>query len=129
YWLFLTSGFRTYRFLPVFWREFHPRFDVPVPDEQKRLLDFLAAERYGAQYDAACGIVRFANPQRLRDGLSGIPAGKTDDPHVAFFLEKNPGHAAGDELVCLCDLSAENLTPAGRRMVGARTHETVCSHC
>ena len=27
YWLLLSSGFRTYRFLPVFWREFHPRFD------------------------------------------------------------------------------------------------------
>src|SRR4051794_21991317 len=25
YWLLLTSGFRTYRFLPVFWREFFPR--------------------------------------------------------------------------------------------------------
>ena len=24
YWLLLTSGFRTYRFLPVFWREFFP---------------------------------------------------------------------------------------------------------
>jgi len=26
YWLLLTSGFRTYRFLPVFWREFFPSF-------------------------------------------------------------------------------------------------------
>ena len=25
WWLFLTSGYRTYRFLPVFWREFWPR--------------------------------------------------------------------------------------------------------
>jgi hypothetical protein len=28
YWLLLTSGFRTYRFLPVFWREFYPRFNA-----------------------------------------------------------------------------------------------------
>ena len=27
FWLLLTSGFRTYRFLPLYWREFHPRFD------------------------------------------------------------------------------------------------------
>ena len=28
YWLLLTSGFRTYRFLSVFWREFYPRYDA-----------------------------------------------------------------------------------------------------
>ena len=28
YWLLLTSGYRTYRFLPMFWREFHPRYDA-----------------------------------------------------------------------------------------------------
>ena len=122
-WLFLTSGFRTYRFLPVFWREFYPRFDAPMPADRKRLLDFLAAERYGTQYDAASGIVRFTRPQRLRDALGGIPPGKNGDAHVAFFLERNPCHAAGDELVCLTDLTDENLTPAGRRMAGARTHE------
>ena len=31
YWLLLTSGFRTYRFLPVFFRDFHPRFDAATP--------------------------------------------------------------------------------------------------
>jgi hypothetical protein len=31
--------------------------------------------------------------------------------YVAFFLSRNPGHAAGDELVCLTELSPANLTP------------------
>ena len=38
------------------------------------------------------------------------------DRHVAFFAEKNPGHERGDELICLTELSYENLTAAGRRM-------------
>ncbi len=117
YWLLLTSGFRTYRFLPVFWREFHPRFDAPPPPVVQRLIDRLARERFAGQYDAAGGIVRFARPQRLRGSLAEIPPGRTADPHVAFFLARNPGHAGGDELVCLTELSAANLTPAGRRMV------------
>jgi hypothetical protein len=32
-------------------------------------------------------------------------------------MERNPGHADGDELVCLAELSDANLTAAGRRMV------------
>jgi hypothetical protein len=35
---------------------------------------------------------------------------------VAFFLEKNPGHGQGDELVCLAEVSPTNLTRAGLRL-------------
>jgi hypothetical protein len=115
-WLLLTSGFRTYRLLPLFWREFFPRHGAPTPESWRALSDRLAGERFGTAYDATAGIVRFPAPQRLRDTLSGVPAGRLDDPHVAFFLSRNPGHAGGDELVCVAELSPANLTPAGRRM-------------
>lgn len=121
YWLLLTSGFRTYRFLPVFWREFFPRFNQPTRAETQCLIDHLAREKFGPAYDAARGIVRFARPQRLRPALAALPPGKAADPHVAFFLARNPGHLDGDELVCLTELTEANLTPAGRRMVDRPT--------
>jgi hypothetical protein len=117
YWLLLTSGFRTYRFLPVFWREFYPRFDAPIPARLHKLRDHLAHERFGEQYDSLAGLVRFLRPQRLRGQLKLIPAERLTDPHVAHFLAHNPGHVAGDELVCLTELCPENLTAAGRRMI------------
>lgn len=117
YWLLLTSGFRTYRFLPVFWREFFPRHTAPTPLHAQRLLDHLARTRYGNGYDAAAGIVRFPNPQMLRGPLGAWPAGRAKDAHVAFFLARNPGHAHGDELACLTEIRDSNLTAAGRRML------------
>jgi hypothetical protein len=116
-WLLIASGFRTYRFLPVFWRDFAPRHDRPTTAAERALMERLAGERFGACYDPAAGVVRFAEPQVLRDGLGGIPQGRLADPHVAFFTHANPGHARGDELVCLADLGDHNLTPAGRRAV------------
>ncbi len=117
YWLLLSSGFRTYRFLPVFWREFWPRHGADPSVSHAALISALARERFGRCYDELAGVVRFAHPQRLRGPLAVIPDGKADDPHVRFFLERNPGHAAGDELVCLTELSDDNLTATGRRMV------------
>jgi len=117
YWLLLSSGFRTYRFLPVFWREFWPRHDAAMPDDVRALMEDLAARRFGESYDAAAGVVRFEAPQRLRDHLAAVPDGKSSDPHVRFFLDRNPGHANGDELVCLTELGDGNLTAAGARMV------------
>lgn len=119
WWLLLTSGFRTYRFLPVFWREFWPRHDAMTPPETQDLLDFLATGRFGACFSPETGVVRFSEPQVLREGLDEIPEGRLGDPHVASFLQKNPGWVRGDELVCLTELAEGNLTPAGRRMWGS----------
>lgn len=129
FWLLLTSGFRTYRFLPVFWREFFPRFNRATPPALQRLLEQLARERFSEQFDATSGIVRFRQPQQLRNGLSQVAAGRRDNPHVAFFLARNPGHANGDELVCLTELCPENLTSAGRRMTASQTCATHGDHC
>jgi hypothetical protein len=128
FWLLLTSGFRTYRFLPVFWREFFPRFDALMPHVIRRMLNQLAKERFGNQFDSDMGVVCFTNPQRLKDGLEKIPEGRADDPHVSFFLLRNPGHANGDELVCLTELCSENLTAAGRRMTSPPVYAVQSDH-
>jgi len=121
WWLLLTSGFRTYRFLPVFWRDFWPRHDAPTPAGARQRLDALAGERFGALYRAEEGVVRFPEPQVLREGLAVVPAGRRADPHVEFFLARNPGWRRGDELACLTEIAESNLTPAGRRMWHARS--------
>jgi hypothetical protein len=121
YWLLLTSGFRTYRLLPVFWRQFYPRYDAPTPACVQALVNDLAAERLGQWFRNANGLAQFAKPQVLREGLDDIGQGRLHDPHVAFFLQRNPGWCRGDELVCLTEISFENLTAAGRRMWGVTT--------
>jgi hypothetical protein len=120
YWLLLSSGFRTYRFLPVFWKNFWPRYDAPMSSDEAALRDLFSRERFGGLYDAQAGVVRFTSPQKLRGALAVVPEGRAEkDPHVAFFLKQNPGWRAGDELVCVAPLGDENLTAAGRRIVKA----------
>lgn len=121
FWLLLTSGFRTYRFLPVFWREFFPRFDAPTPPAMQCLLERLARDRFGTQFDPRAGVVKFTRPQRLQAGLEQVSSNRVNDPHVAFFLARNPGHGNGDELVCFTELCSGNLTAAGRRMMTPQT--------
>lgn len=115
YWLLLTSGYRTYRFLPVFFRSFHPRYDAEE-DGVRAMLDAIAREQFGPRYDPSSGLVRFAQPYVLADDLLDVPHGKSTDPHVQCFLERNPGFVVGDELACLTRIHDDNLTAAGRRM-------------
>jgi hypothetical protein len=119
YWLLISSGFRTYRFLPLFWREFFPRYDVATLPQAQELLDFLATERFGEHYDPRTGIVHLDCPQVLREDLRRIESGRLRDPHLAFFARRNPGHVHGDELVCLTELSPLNMTMATVRLMRA----------
>jgi hypothetical protein len=116
HWLLLVSGFRTYRLLPVFWREFFPCYSAPTPLGVRAVMDSATKALFGDSYSAAEGIVRFPEPQRLRTELSCIPDSRLADPHVRFFVERNPGHVNGDELACWTRLSHDNLTAAGTRM-------------
>jgi hypothetical protein len=62
--------------------------------------------------------VQLDRPQVLAGDLVDVPAGRAADPHVRFFLERNPGFVRGDELVCLTRIADDNLTRAGLRMAG-----------
>jgi hypothetical protein len=119
FWFLIASGYKTYRFLPVFFRRFFPRFDVHTPRFEARALEVLGARKFGAQFDAQNGIVQLHSATPLREGVAHISSARLGDPHVAFFARANPGHARGDELACLCEIAPENLSRAGKRMLEA----------
>ena len=117
YWLLISSGYKTYRFLTVFYKEFYPRYDVPTPPDIQSLMEHLASQRFGSDYHCEEGLVRFrdgATP--LREGVAEVTDQRLHDPHVAFYLERNPGYIDGDELVCITRVHPDNFTAAGRRM-------------
>jgi len=118
YWLLTSKGYKTYRFLPVFFHHFQPCRGKSASAFEEGLLKSVAARRFGARFDAATGILR-AEPgaQRLRDGVAELDDRRIRDPHVAFFQQQNPGHAHGDELVCLARFHPDNLKPYIRRQL------------
>ena len=117
YWFLISSGYKTWRFLPLFFRRFYPSMDAAMPPDVRRLLDAFAIQRFGTQYLPERGIVRFREPTPLRRGVADITPERLRDPRVAFFARMNPGHEEGDELACIAELSRANLTRAGLRMI------------
>lgn len=116
YWLLLSGGFRTYRYLPLFFREFVPRSAAPDP-ALLALRDALAGARFGSRFDALRGVVTLDAPTPVRPGLGAPDARDLADENVRFFCSANPGWQRGDELAGLASLSTANLTPAARRML------------
>jgi hypothetical protein len=118
FWFLICSGYKTFRFLPVFFRRFYPNPESRTPGEIQRILDALGKAKFDERYDAASGVVRLAQATPLRRGIADVTEQRMRDPLVAFFTSMNPGHAQGDELACITEISRSNLTRAGERMVG-----------
>lgn len=112
WWVLLSKGHRTYRFLPLYFRRWHPmpgrRAEAPELD----LLDRFCRRRYGHAWKSAQGLVVFEPLRdRLNDEEAVIPERKRQDPYVSYFLSRNPGFARGDELACLAEIAETNMNP------------------
>lgn len=121
YWFLISKGYKTYRFLPLFFHEFYPRYDAATPARYADVINALARSKFPLAYDGERGIVK-AGPCgcRLRTGIADITPDRIRDPHVRFFAERNPRHALGDELCCIAPLTPGNLTPVAHRAMGSR---------
>ena len=111
YWLLVSKGHRTFRYLPAFARQYWPR---PESDAHLRLVaNNIATRIFGARYDPARGVILAdtACPTALRPEFQAMDRARMSNKHVQYFLAQNPHHDAGEELVCLCELSVENLRP------------------
>jgi len=118
YWLLTSKGYKTYRFLPVFFREFQPCYHRGLSDFEIKLLHGVASNRFGERFVPASGILRAApDSQHLKEGIADLDEHRLRDPHIAFFQQRNTGHARGDELVCLARFHPDNLTSYIRRQL------------
>ncbi|MBC7894922.1 MAG: hypothetical protein H7066_05895 [Cytophagaceae bacterium] len=110
YWFLISKGYRTYLLLANSFPHAIPRRDRPDDPRLGSLLDTLAAGRYGAQYDRRTRIIRLTTAHdRVRDGAAPVTERHLQNPHVRFFVERNPEHQAGDELACLAHVRLQDI--------------------
>lgn len=126
YWFLISKGFRTYRFLPVFFNRFWPTPNQETPPAMVALLAAVAACRFGESFDPANGLIRIAGSDRLAPALADIPSARLRDPHIAYFLARNPGYAQGDELACLAPIRRDNLNAYAQRVIRGTTPVWQC---
>ena len=123
YWFLISAGYKTWRYLPTFFVAYAPHPDLRQSPFDRQVLQTLATKKFGDDYHAEAGIVRFRRANPLRPGVAEVTERRLRDPLVEFFVRMNPGHGQGDELACLVPISRSNLTPAGLRMLKAGLQE------
>ena len=122
YWFLTSKGFRTYRYLPLFFRTYYPNIVSDTPLEVTTVINALGNLIGGQRYNETSQVIH-STPDKdfVRRSFSDPGARMTNDAHVRFFVERNPGFSQGDELCCIAPLSRENFTRAAFRVINAHT--------
>lgn len=114
YWLLTSKGYKTYRFLPVFFKSYYPHAGANTQDEGflRGLIQSLGYEVFGGRFDQERLIIPACpGAQQLKAGIAPISETRRRDKHIHYFERVNPGHARGDELVCIAPFHDDNLIP------------------
>ncbi len=121
YWFLISKGYKTYLLLTHAFPRAVPRHDRADVPQLRAVLDQLATERFGTEYDTRSGLVRYKTPhERVRAEVAPVEASLLADPHIRFFVERNPGHVNGDELACLAEVRMQDLARVAFRIALAR---------
>ena len=121
YWFLISKGYRTYVLLAHAFPRAVPRYDRADDPLLRATRDALASARFGAEYDATGGIIRYSTPhERVRPALAPLHEALRADPHIRFFAERNPGYEAGHELACLADVRLTDLARTFARITFVR---------
>jgi hypothetical protein len=116
YWFLISKGYRTYKFLPAYFNEFYPRYDKITPEFEQQLLCSLAKKKFSELYDQSSGVISCIKGDHLNKEMAMIDTAHLNNPHVRFFLHKNPNYWKGEELACLTLLSTDNFRPLAKRI-------------
>jgi hypothetical protein len=101
-WFLITKGYKTYLLLSNNFKDFWPRFDQKTPEHVDHILSTYAQLYFGKSYHRAKGLLIFSGEhEHLKKGVAPIREKDLKNPHIRYFLERNPGWEKGDELVCL----------------------------
>ena len=118
YWFLISMGYKTYRFLPVYFDAFYPCCTRDTPVFEKQVLDSLAQAKFGEQYNQDTGIIHFDDlSEKLKRGVAEIDDRRIRNSHIRFFIQKNSGYNRGDQLACLAEISVSNLKKSAFRII------------
>ncbi|MFC1643605.1 hypothetical protein ACFL1F_00815 [Chlamydiota bacterium] len=112
YWLLTSKGYRTYRYLPVFFYDYFPRPFRVLSFFEQDLLMSIGEHLFNGKLDTQRWIIMSGKKdQYLQPGVADITEARRSKQEIVYFEKKNSGYIHGDELVCLAEFSRENLNP------------------
>jgi hypothetical protein len=118
YWFLISKGYKTYKMLPLFFKEYYPSCKTETPAHEQRIMDAFAMKKYPEEYDRESGVILYKGTKdKLKAGVADITEKQLRDRDILHFLKLNPECHKGYDLVCLARFTEDNLRPGIHRLI------------
>lgn len=110
YWFLIVKGYKTYKILPTFFKEFYPNYREKTPTLMQKCIDSFGEYFYPNEYNKLSGIIEYTKTKDiLKDGVADITERRMKDHDIRFFCEKNPHHLKGNDMICITRLHKDTI--------------------
>lgn len=118
YWFLISKGYKTYRFLPAFFKSFYPNYKEAIPQEMQEIIHAFGEAFYKDEYNRQTGVIEYKIVKDcLKKGVADINEGRLKDKNIAFFVKINPFYQKGNDVICIAKLSKDNLRPRAKKLL------------
>lgn len=118
YWFLTSKGYKTYKVLPLFYKEYYPNRSRPMPEPIRQIVNRFGAAKYPEDFNPKTGVIEYRQKKdKLKPDIEVLKQKHLNDPDIVFFNKQNPGHVNGNDLVCLTRLTEDNLTQQGKKLL------------
>ncbi len=118
YWFLISKGYKTYKILTTFFKEFYPNYKEDTPRDILEIINGFGKYAYLDEFNEKTGIIEYkTNKDKLKEGVADITKKQEKDKNIAFFKSKNPGYVNGNDLVCVTSLRKDNLHSLAQRLL------------
>lgn len=112
YWFLISKGYKTYKMLPLFFKEYYPNYKMETPTFEHKIMDALGMTKYPEDYDMESGVILYRGTKdKLKPEVAEITEKQLRDKEIVYFLKRNPEYYKGYDLVCLARFTEDNLRP------------------
>jgi hypothetical protein len=118
YWVLLAEGYQKYRLLPLYFKRFYPNYQERTPEFEQTVINHFCGYKYPGRYNPTTGVIKSEGKGGLRQDATVITRKHMNNSHLNYFLTQNPGFTMGDKLVCITELSLNNMKPKLWRYLG-----------
>lgn len=110
YWFLICKGYKTYRIMPLFWKEFYPNYRMETPEYEQRIIDAYASYLYPDEYNPKTGVIEYKSiKDKLKNGVANVGEREMKNKDIAFFCKANPNYADGNDIACIAKIDKKIL--------------------
>mgnify|MGYP000093569878 CR=1 FL=1 len=109
FWFFGSNNYMSYRLLYNNFDKYWPNIEKETPEWEMNYMRHLGMFYFDSTLDAETLVWSQKSARSFKDEDTKLTNKQKNDPHIDFYVKRNPGYVHGDRLMCMAPLDKNTI--------------------